>query len=170
MGILGKTLTAVMLCMLPFVFTSPAYAADVDVTVTIAKILEVEYTGNPQIIFIVGLKELNEGSMQLVNQGNINWWSNTAPWNITIQRTLWDTKDGDQNLELWLEAHYGPPPPPPPPPPDFFEVTTKPQVWIHGTTTGSGTILAVDWKIKKLDWTMTPGTYTCIVTILMVAA
>jgi hypothetical protein len=164
-----KLLMALIACALLVAFPFPAFAVTdtAQITVTVGPCLQVEYTGPDPIVFHVTKKELDEGSMQ-IHGGDLNWWANVAPWNIMIERTLWDTVDGDQNLELWLEAHYGPPPPPPPPPPDFIEVTTTAKIWIHGTETGSGTFVGVDWKIKKLNWGMQPGTYWCTVTISIV--
>jgi len=154
-----------------FSVQSPAYAIDeqVEVSVSIEPILIVEYTGDPNIYFEIDAGDLDEGSEGQVNLGNINWWSNVAPWKILIERTEWDTNDGDEDLEFWLQVKYGPP--------DNDDWTTvpvntdpgAPAVWINGSTAGSGTYWGVDWKIKDLTWDMEPGTYWCTVTISIVA-
>jgi hypothetical protein len=150
---------------------TPTFAVydQVEATITVEQVLKVEYTGSKEIVFVVTEKDLNEGSMMLVDQGDLIWWSNVPDWDIWIERTDWVT-DGNPDLKLLLQAHYGPPPPAPPPPPDFIEVTTTAVIWIKGGGTGSDTFVGVDWKIKfpyEKDewWKNTPGTYTCTVTI-----
>ena len=163
-----------LLIAIAFILTAqiPAYAGnnEVEVSVTIGQIFYIEYTGDPKIVFNVTIDDLKNGSMMLNNHGDMNWCVNFAPWDMMIWRSLWDTEDGDPDLELWLEGHYGPPPPPPPPPPDFMQITTEPQVWIHGEDTGYGSIVGVDWKLKFPDdwWTIKPGTYYCTVYWTMV--
>lgn len=171
----GRTKTILLFLFITgilfFTAQTPAFAVDdqVEVTVTIAQILEVEYTGDDEIVFNVTKKDLEEGSLQLVDQGDLIWWSNIPEWDIWIERTDWVT-DGNPYLKLLLQAHYGPPPPAPPPPPDFIEVTTTEVIWIVGGGIGTDTFVGVDWKIKfpyEKDewWKNTPGTYTCTVTI-----
>ena len=160
-----KLLLALMACALLLAFPLPAFAVaeQVDVTVTIGQILEVDYTGPDVIEFVIGLPELLKGSVMLENQGDLLWWSNTAPWYITVERTLWETKDGDPDLELRLQVKSGPPDNGP-----WTDVETYPTVWIYGNSTGTGMYEGVDWNINELTWDMQPGTYRCMVTMSIV--
>ena len=156
--------------IVPLLFALPAYAVtDVQVAVTIAEILEVEYTGDPVITFTIGCGDIQHGSKVMRDQGDVNWWSNTAPWKIMIERTEWDTDDGDPDLELWLQVKYGPPVNAPWTTVPVETDPNAPAVWIEGDEAGSGTYVGVDWKVKGLNWGMQPGTYWCTVTISIVA-
>ncbi len=132
----------------------------VEVTVTIAQIMIVEYTGDPNVTFTLSAADLNEGSKQLPNQGEINWWTNVAPWEIWIERTEWTPA-----VDIELQIKYGPPPPPPGQEHDNFQtIYTYPTVWVTGESTGSGTYEGIDWKVRNFGWDTQPGTYTCTVT------
>lgn len=132
----------------------------VEVTVTIGQILIVEYTGDPDVTFTLTAADLNEGSKQLPNQGNVNWWSNVAPWNIWIERTHWTPA-----VDIELQIKYGPPPPPPGQEHDNFQtIYTYPTIWVSGNSVGSGTYEGIDWKVRNFGWETAPGTYTCTVT------
>lgn len=156
-------------------FPLPAFAVsdNVNVTINVAQVLVVEYTGDPVILFEIGNDDLIEGSLGIMNCGDILWWSNIAPWKITIERSEWQTDDGDPDLEFWLQVKYGPP--------DNDRwvtvlVNTHPDApgdWIFsanlGVRTGYGIIEGVDWKIKELNRDVQPGTYWCTVYFSMEA-
>jgi hypothetical protein len=157
MGLLLVILSCGMILAAP----KPAFAdiQDVVVTVTVPQCLAVNYTGG-DVIFNLTPEDIEHGSVQLVNQGNLEWYSNVPDWDIYIVRTEWDTVNGDPNLELWLEIRYGPPPAPP----IWVQITTTPGKWIDGGGIGSGQFCGIDWHLKKLNMQMQPGTYTCTVT------
>jgi len=170
MGQLDRLAVSLILSACIVLISLPAYAesSDVEVTVAIEQILEVEYTGSPNIYFYIDENDLNEGSEGQVNLGDINWWSNVPTWEIRIERTEWYTNDGDPNLELWLQVKYGPPDND-----NWITVPVNtddnaPAVWIEGSGVGTGTFEGIDWKIKELTWDMQPGTYWCTVTISIV--
>jgi len=172
MGKLGRLVVSFALtaCIILSSLPASAATADVDVTITVGQIVQVEYTGDPTIYFDIDQNDINEGSEGQVNLGDINWWSNVPTWEILIERTYWDTNDGDPNLEFHLQVKYGPP--------DNDNWVTvpvvtypdPPAVWIEGSGVGTGTYEGIDWKIKDLTWDMQPGTYWCTVTISIVAA
>jgi len=149
-----------------------AVSNDVDINVTINEIYKIEYTGDPTVHFEIGYDDFVEGSLGIVNHGDINWWANGFPWKITIERTFWDTDDGDEDLEFWLQVKSGPPING-----DWTDVPVNtdpsaPADWIFssdlGLEDGSGTILGIDWKIKELTWDMQSGLYWCTVTMNIV--
>jgi len=176
MGIIEKTLMAVMLCMAPFVFASPAYADDVDltVTVTISQILCLEYVPRPtytdEVDFDITLDDIIHGSVAITNHGDIYWWSNTAPWKITVERSEWTVLSGSPDFGWYLEVKYGPP--------DnskWIKVETWEKDFCPSTEfvnpIGTGIIEGVDWKIKELLWKWSPpGSYECTVTFTMVVS
>lgn len=170
-----------------FLLTFVAFASDSDdvtVTVTVEKVIAVEYTGPDPVSFTITGDDLDHGSKALINQGDLNWWANAAPWTIYVKRTHWDLEDYGANGGVDLEVKYGPP--------DYDDG----QFWQlvdcethHGSSDhegdpwvepygfkwvaspdgdddgiGSGTFQGVDWKVKHLDWTVPPGTYSTMVT------
>lgn len=163
---------------------SRAYAtdadSDVEVTVSIPQILQLVYTGDSDLEFVVTLEDIEEGSKGLVNQGDLKWWANCAPWDVTVQRTEWEQTAGSgwpgpPDRDIHLQIKQGPP--------DntkWLDVTTTETVWPElsgNTSTGSGTFPGVDWKIKQIGWDdappngfLPPGTYECTVTIAIVYA
>jgi hypothetical protein len=170
-GIAIRLVVALLLCGLAAATPMPALAegADVGVSVAIPQAVELDYTGSDVIEFVLTLRDLAAGSKGQMNQGDLLWWSNTAPWYITIERTEWDSEDGDPDLELWLQVKCGPPHNTP-----WVTVPVEtdpdaPAVWLEGDSTGSGTYEGVDWKVKDLTKDMQPGTYWCTVTISIVA-
>jgi len=164
-----RLLLAVLAGILLVTFPLPALAVsdNVNVTINVAQVLVVEYTGDPVIMFDIGYDDLIEGSLGIMNSGDILWWANIAPWMISVERSEWQTDDGDPDFEFWLQVKYGPP--------DNDRwvtvlVNTHPDApadWIFsedlGLTTGHGVIQGVDWKVKELTWDVQPGTYWCTV-------
>lgn len=159
----------VLLVFFPLLALAAVSDDELDITVTLGQIYAIEYTGGPVVQFVIECGDLEEGSMSIIDDGDINWWAGNYPWKITIERTLWDTDDGDQYLEFWLRVKSGPP--------DNGDWTTVPVYtdpsapadWIFsedlGLQDGSGTIEGIDWKIKELNWQMQPGFYWCTVTM-----
>lgn len=144
----------------------------VEVTVEIPMFLGVEYTGG-DVVFEVTEADIIEGSMGIMNQGDVNLWTNTQPWEINVTRTDWEQTEGDgwpgaPERDIWLELKYGPTPNG-----DWYKVETSApdNPWVSGTSTGSFTYDGIDWKIKKIGFgdplpygPIPPGTYECEVT------
>ena len=167
----GRVVTALLACPALFAGAIPAFAASdsVEVTVTVGQCLTLDYTGPDVIVFEIRLPDLRTGSKGKMDQGDLLWCSNTAPWYITVERTEWDTDDGDPDLELWLQVKCGPPNNTPWVTVPAETDPSAPAVWLEGDSTGSGTYVGVDWKVRGLTRDMMPGTYWCTVMISIVA-
>ncbi len=177
-----------LLALLLMLTVAPAARASgtdsVEISVTINEILVVEYVGDDPVEFDVTADDLNEHSKALINQGSINWWSNTAPWTVYVKRTCWDLENYGEDGGVELQVKYGPP--------DYDngqnwqlvgcedhhpsydhdgEAWVEPYgfPWVFSPDgdddgIGNGTFTGIDWKVKKLDWNIPPDTYTCTVT------
>jgi len=177
-----------LLALLLMLTVAPAARASgtdsVEISVTINEILVVEYVGDDPVEFDVTADDLNEHSKALINQGSINWWSNTAPWTVYVKRTCWDLENYGEDGGVELQVKYGPP--------DYDdgqnwqlvgcedhhpsydhdgEAWVEPYgfPWLFSPDgdddgIGNGTYTGIDWKVKKLDWNIPPDTYTCTVT------
>jgi len=169
-----------------YLISAPALAADCDdvqVTVTIDEVLAVEYTGSSNITFNVTAEDLDNGSMTNHDWGDLNWWANTAPWAIWVMRTHWTPDDlgnygSDGGVKLQVKLHDGGNPPGGPwytvPDDDDPEwegdngrkwlTSAWYQEYWGESPIGSGTFPDLEWKLKHLDWSVPPGTYTGTVT------
>ena len=150
-----------MLLSMPF----PAFAVaqQVQVTVNVPQILDVEYTGSSTITFNVTCCDLKAGSKTILDQGDVNWCSNVAPWVITVQRSVWHTPNRTVDPGLILKVRYGSGGDS-----DWVTVHTDQTSWIDGSEAGTGTFEGIDWKIKGLNCRMRPGTYWCEVMFTIV--
>ena len=146
-------------------FPSPAFAVtkQVDIMVDVAGFLNIAYTGPSLILFDVNPGDLSAGSKTLLDQGDLNSCSNTAPWIIRVQRTEWHTPNGTPDPGLTLQVKYGPGSTG-----NWVTVSTYPTAWISGSTIGHSTFQGVDWKIEGLNPQMHLGMYYCTVTISMI--
>jgi hypothetical protein len=162
-----RFLTALAWCAFLVSFPSPAFAltreVQVNVTVNVAQILEVAYTGSSLVLFNVDSCDLGAGSKTSLDQGDVNWYSNAAPWIIKVQRTEWDTPNKSADPGLILQVKYGPGSTG-----NWVTVNTYPTAWINGATPGNGTFEGVDWEIEGLSFLMPPGAYYCTVTISII--
>jgi len=180
MGKIEKTVMALILCTVFFVFASPAYADDdVDVTVTVSQILCVDYIPIPpytdNVVFDITLDDMIEGSLGIVNCGDIYWCSNIGSWKIQVHRSEWTLLGGGTPpyFGWYLQIKYGPPNND-----DRLTVETYKQDWITSDDViewgqdpiGNGFVYGVDWKIKELRWEWTPpGSYVCTVYFTIIA-
>ena len=157
-----RFLTAFVWCAFLISIPSPAFAVaqQVNVTVNVPQILKVAYTGSSLILFNVNSCDLSSGSKTLLDQGNLNWCSNVAPWIMKVQRTGWQTPNKSPDPGLSLQVKYGPGSTG-----SWVTVNTCATAWITGSKPGTGAFQGVDWKIKGLTSKMKPGMYYCTVTI-----
>ncbi len=157
-------LTFALLVLIPL----PAYAVteDVEVSVNIQDIVYIEYepedVNKPDVVFIITLDDMIEGSVAIVNHGEIKWWSNTPNWKVTVHRDPWT--GGPSGFGWYLQVKWGPP--------DNSKYKTVPvwppldwyRSWIDielpADRVGTGTIPGIDWRIKELLWKWSPpGSY-----------
>jgi len=160
---------------IPAMASPPAGTADTDsveVTVEIPDFLVVDYTGG-DVVFNVTEADIIEGSLGIVNQGNVDVWTNIQPWEINVTRTNWVQTVGSgwpgaPTRDIWLELKWGPPNNS-----RWYKVETFEQddPWATGTSVGYYTFLGIDWKIKRIGFgdalpygPIPPGTYECDVT------
>ena len=143
-------------------FPTQAVTQDIDVKICIERILDVQYTGETEITFNLAQRDINEGSMGMMDQGDLNWCTNTAPWIISVERTEWRTLDGSPAPDLWLQVKYDLPNDS-----GWLTVNIFPTPWIYGASMGRGTFQGVDWKIKDLSRRLPPASYSCTVTIMI---
>ena len=166
--IVKRLLLALLACALFIIIPTPAFADAQDtanVTVSISQILNVAYTGSSVIQFNVKSCDLDAGSKTILDQGNINWCSNVAPWIIKVQRTGWHTPNKTTDPGLILQVKYGSGSSG-----NWVTINTNATVWINGAGPGTGTFQGVDWKIKGLKKNMKTGLYWCTVTITITGA
>jgi hypothetical protein len=160
-----RLLMAFVWCAFVVSFPAPAFAItkQVYINVNVEGFLDVAYTGPSLILFDVNSGDLSAGSKALLDQGDLNSCSNTAPWIIRVQRTEWHTPNQSVDPGLILQVKYGPGSTG-----DWVTVNKSPTAWISGSTIGHSTFQGVDWMINGLNTGMNPGMYYCTVTISII--
>ena len=164
-----------------FLIGQPAHAdTEAEATVTITECFWVEYVpkdpDKPDVDFIITLDDMIEGSVAIVNHGDLEWCSNTPNWKVTVYQDPWTVNWGSSVFGWYLQLKWGPPdndawqtvPIYPATPLDWYESWIDIPLLVNRT--GTGTIPNIDWKIKELLWEWSPpGSYETTVYFTIVA-
>jgi len=171
----------IALLALAMIFLSPtpalAVSDDVQVTVTVPGTFCIDYVprdpNEPDVVFLITCDDFQEGSVGMIDHGDIYWCANVAPWKITVHRSEWTVWSGSPDFGWYLQIKYGPPEND-----NWITVETTPTDWVTSEEVeewgyppiGTGVIPGIDWKIKELliEWSP-PGTYSCTVYFTIVA-
>jgi hypothetical protein len=142
---------AVLLHCHPALAAPPAGPDEIDLTVNVPTLMNVDYTGDDQLETEIDNHDLDDGYKIVYNAGNLNWYSNRN-WVIRVKRSgwewkknhghghHWDDKDEDESPILFVKKDA--------PGSQYWKlVSTSHSGWLSGASGGTGTFNGVDWGL-----------------------
>jgi hypothetical protein len=135
------------------------------VQVTVPVVMFASYDGGDLIVTVK--KDNFNGTINVMNHGDLHYTTNKSPWTIRVTRTSWTQIEGTgwnpptDDMSVQLRAN-----------PDINGWTTIPRVgnvlWVTRNTEGTGSIDGIDYQVKSSEGDRPDkGKYRCTVTFII---
>jgi hypothetical protein len=136
------------------------------IEVLIPTVMEISYDGGDLYVHVK--KDNFNGTINVMNHGDLHFITNTAPWTIRVTRTSWTQTEGSgwnpptDDMSVDLRANPG-----------INGWTTIPRfpsnvLWVTRNTEGPGTIDNIDYQVKSVAGDRPDkGVYRCTITFII---